>query len=97
VVYFRKLSDVTLGNRFSTPVVSEILDAVDNSKYFAMIDCMSGFRHSPYKAQRKKKKGGGGNRGWYNKRAFSVQRMMYALATFQKLMTTVLSGMQGIK
>jgi hypothetical protein len=56
VIYFRKLNDVTIGDSFSTPVVSEILVALDNSKYFTMIDCMSGFLHIPIKLKDQKKK-----------------------------------------
>jgi hypothetical protein len=55
VAYFRKLNDATVGDSFSTPVISEILDTVDNSKYFAMIDCMSGFLHIPIKLKDQKK------------------------------------------
>ena len=56
MVYFRKLNDVTIGDSFSTPVVSEILDALDNSKYFTIIDCRSGFLHIPIKLKDQKKK-----------------------------------------
>jgi hypothetical protein len=56
VAYFRKLNDVTIGDSFSAPVILEILDALDNSKYFAIIDCISGFLHIPIKLKDKKKK-----------------------------------------
>jgi hypothetical protein len=54
VAYFRKLNDTAVGDSFSTPVISEILDTVDNSKYFAMIDCVSGFLHIPIKLKDQK-------------------------------------------
>jgi hypothetical protein len=42
-VDFRKLNDVTVGDSFPIPVISEILDALGNSRYFSTIDCASGF------------------------------------------------------
>jgi hypothetical protein len=43
VVDFRKLNDVTIGDSFPIPVISEVLDALGNSRYFSTIDCASGF------------------------------------------------------
>ena len=43
VVDFRKLNEVTVGNSFPLPVITEILDVLENSKYFLTIDCASGF------------------------------------------------------
>ena len=34
VVDFRKLNEVTVGDSFPLPVISEILDTLGNSKYF---------------------------------------------------------------
>jgi len=34
-----KLNDVTVGDSFCLPVISEILDALGKSKYFSTIDC----------------------------------------------------------
>ena len=47
VVDFRKLNEVTVGDTFSFSVLSEILDTLDNSKYFSTIDCASGFLQVP--------------------------------------------------
>jgi hypothetical protein len=54
VVVFRNLNDVTIDDSFSTLVISEFHDALDNSKYFSMIDYMSGFLHIPIKLKDKK-------------------------------------------
>ena len=50
VVDFRKLN-VTIGDSFSIPVISEILDAFGKSKYFSTIDCASGFLQVPVKLE----------------------------------------------
>jgi hypothetical protein len=96
VVDFRKLNDVTIGDSFPIPVISEILDTLGKSKYFSTIDCASGFLQSPCKIRRSNQ-----NCVWHKRRALSVKRMPVDLkggpATFQRLMTTVLSGIQRIK
>ena len=51
VVDFRKLNDVTFGDSFPIPVISEILDSLGESKYFSTIDCASGFLQVPIKLE----------------------------------------------
>lgn len=96
VVDFRKLNDVTIGDSFPMPVISEILDALGKSKYFFTIDCASGFLQVPVKVEDQAKTAFSTREGH-----FQYKRMPFGLkgapATFQRLMTTVLSGIQGIK
>jgi hypothetical protein len=77
-------------------MISEILDNLGNSKYFSTIDCASGFLQIPVKVEDRPK------------RAFSAayehyeyKRMPMGLkgapSTFQRLISTVLSGMQGLR
>ena len=51
VVDFRKLNEVTVGDSFPLPVISEILDTLGNSKYFSTIDCASGFLQVPVRPE----------------------------------------------
>jgi hypothetical protein len=96
VVDFRKLNDVTVGDSFPIPVISEILDALGKSKYFSMIDCASGFLQVPVKPEDQPKTAFSTREGH-----FEYRRMHFGLkgapATFQRLMTAVLSRIQGIK
>lgn len=96
VVDFRKLNDVTVGDSFPIPVISEILDALGKSKYFSTIDCASGFHQVPVRKEDQPKTAFSTREGH-----FQYRRMPFGLkgapATFQRLMTTVLSGIQGIK
>jgi hypothetical protein len=91
VVDFRKLNDVTVGDSFLIPVISEILDALGISKYFRTIDCASGFLQVPVKPEDQPKTAFSTREGH-----FEYRRMPFGLkvapATFQILMTTVLSG-----
>jgi len=95
IVDFRKLNDVTIGDSFPIPVISEILDALGKSKYFSTIDCASGFFQVPLKYEDQAKT------AFSARGHFQYKRMPFGLkgapATFQRLMTTALSGIQGIR
>jgi hypothetical protein len=96
VVDFRKLNEVTVGDSFPLPVITEILDTLGKSKYFSTIDCANGFLQVPVRPEDQPKTAFS-----TRKRHFQYKRMPFGLkgapATFQRLMTTVLSGIQGIK
>ncbi|KAM0727554.1 Retrovirus-related Pol polyprotein from transposon 17.6 [Formica fusca] len=96
VVDFRKLNDLTIGDSFPLPNITDILDQSGNAKYFTTLDLASGY-HQILMTERDK-----------NKTAFSTpyghyefNRMPFGLknapATFQRLMNSVLTGMQGLK
>ena len=95
VVDYRQLNNVTVGDAYPIPNISDILDQLGHSKYFTTLDLASGFHQiemSPEDA---------------SKTAFSVPsghyeytRMPFGLrnapSTFQRLMNNVLAGLQGI-
>ncbi|PNF18074.1 hypothetical protein B7P43_G03322 [Cryptotermes secundus] len=96
VVDFRKLNDVTIGDSFPIPVISEVLDALGNSRYFSTIDCASGFHQILVRAEDQQKTAFSTSQGHYE-----YKRMPFGLkgapSTFSRLMSTVLAGIQGIK
>jgi hypothetical protein len=96
VVDFRKLNYVTIGDSFPIATISEILDTLGKSKYFSTIDCASGFFQVPVKVEDQAKTAFSTSEGYfqYKRKPFGLKG---APATFQRLMTTVLSGIQGIK
>jgi hypothetical protein len=53
MVDFRKLN-VTIGDSFPIPVISEVLNALGNSRYVSTIDCASGFLQVPAKVDQPK-------------------------------------------
>jgi hypothetical protein len=77
-------------------VISEVLDALGNSKYFSTVDCASGFHQILVKAEDQPKTAFSTSQGHYQ-----YKRMPFGLkgapATFARLMSNVLTGMQGIK
>lgn len=96
VVDFRKLNDITISDAFPLPNITEILDQLGNSRYFSTLDLASGYHQiAMHESDRAKT-------------AFSTQnshfeflRMPFGLktapATFQRLMNSVLTGLQGLK
>jgi hypothetical protein len=96
VVDFRKFNEVTIGDSFPIPVISEISDALGKSKYFFTIDCASRFLQVPVKFEDEAKTAFSTREGHFQYKRMPF-RLKGAPATFQKLMTTVLSGIQGIK
>jgi len=91
VVDFRKLNEVTVDDSFPLPVISEILDTLGNSKYFSTIDCASGFLQVPVKAEDQAKTAFSTREGHFQYKRMPIG-LKGAPATFQRLMTTVLSG-----
>ena len=77
------------------PVISEILDTLGKSKYFSNIHCASEFLQVPVKPEDQ------ANTAFSTREGHFQYRMPFGLrgapATFQRLMTTVCSSIQGIK
>jgi hypothetical protein len=96
VVDFRKLNDVTVGDSFPIPVISDVLDSLGKAKYFSTVDCASGFWQIPIRAEDRPKTAFSTENGHYEYKSMPFG-LKGAPATFQRLMSTVLSGMQGLK
>jgi hypothetical protein len=96
VVDFRKLNDVTVVDSFPIPVISDVLDSLGKSKYFSTVDCASGFWQIPARTEDRPKTAFSKEYGHSE-----YKSMLFGLkgppATIQRLMSTVLSGMQGLK
>ena len=51
LVDFRKLNDVTVGDSFPIPVISNVLDSLGMSKFFQTVDSASGFWQIPVRTE----------------------------------------------
>lgn len=96
VVDFRKLNDLTIGDSFPLPNITDILDQLGNAKYFTTLDLASGYHQIPMANNDKNKTAFSTPYGHYefNRMPFGLKN---APATFQRLMNAVLTGLQGIK
>jgi hypothetical protein len=86
----------TEGRLLPIPLISEVLNSLGNSKYFSTVDCASRFWQIPVRGEDRPKIAFSKNYG-----NFDYKSMPFGLkgapATFQRLMSTVLSGMQCLK
>lgn len=96
VIDFRKLNNITIGDSFPLPNIVEILDQLGNAMYFTTLDLASGFHQIQMCEQDKCKTAFSSPYGHfeYNRMPFGLKN---APATFQRLMNSVLTGLQGIK
>ncbi|KAL6421449.1 hypothetical protein ACFW04_013904 [Cataglyphis niger] len=55
VIDFRKLNDLTIGDSFPLPNITDILDQLGNAKYFTTLDLTSGYHQIPITEKDKNK------------------------------------------
>ncbi|XP_026830969.1 uncharacterized protein LOC113563505, partial [Ooceraea biroi] len=94
VIDFRHLNEKTIGDAYPLPNITDILDQLGNAKYFTVLDLASGFHQIPMNPKDACKTAFSTPYGHYQ-----YKRMPFGLknapSTFQRLMDTVLIGLQG--
>ncbi|CAK1602460.1 unnamed protein product [Parnassius mnemosyne] len=102
VIDYRRLNDVTLNEVYPIPIplISHILNQLGHSKYFSTLDLVSGFHQIPLNPNDAEKTGFTVINTNAISGHFQFDRMPFGLksapSTFQRLMNTVLSGLQGL-
>lgn len=96
VIDYRRLNDITIGDSFPLPNIVDILDQLGHSKYFSTIDLTSGFHQIKMDPEDSPKTAFSTPSGHYQ-----YSRMPFGLknapSIFQRLMNTVLSGIQNYR
>lgn len=94
VLDFSDLNDVTIGDSYPLPNITEIFDQVGGAKYYTVLDLASGFHQIEMDPKDAHKTAFSTPFGHYE-----FKRMPFGLknapATFQRLMDNVLVGLQG--
>jgi len=96
VVDFRKHNDLTIGDSFPLPNITDILDQLGNAKYFSTLDLASVYHQILMHEEHRNKTAFSTPDGHYefNRMPFGLKN---APVTFRQLMNSVLTGIQGIK
>lgn len=94
VIDYRKLNNVTVGDAYPLPNISEILDQLSHSQYFTILDLASGFHQIKMKKEDCAKTAFSTPTGHYefNRMPFGLKN---APATFQRVMNNILAGLTG--
>ena len=94
VIDYRKLNDITIGDSYPLPNITDILDKLGHSTYFTTLDLASGFHQVEVDPKDIPKTAFNTPYGHYE-----FLRMPFGLknapATFQRAMDSVLYGLQG--
>lgn len=95
-VDFRRLNQVTIGDAFPLPNITDILDQLGKSKYYSTLDLAQGYHQVPMNESDREKTAFSTDKGHYE-----FLRMPFGLkgapGTFQRLMNKVLAGLNGLR
>lgn len=96
LVDYRRLNDITIGSVFPLPNINEILDQLGKCSYFSTLDLANGYHQIPIDECDREKTALSTSEGHYefNRMPFGLKG---APATFQRMMNSVLAGVNGIK
>lgn len=96
VVDYRNLNQVTIGDSFPLPLITDIVDSLGSAKFFSTLDCAMGYYQIPLNPEDQPKTAFSTHRGHFHYRRMPMG-LKGAPATFQRLMNYIMSGIQGVR
>jgi len=95
-VDFRRLNELTIGDAYPIPRIDEILDQLGRSRYYTTLHFVNGYYQVSIKVEDRQKTAFSTDKGHKE-----FRRMPFGLSgapsTFQRLMNTALTGINGTK
>ena len=96
VTDFRQLNEITIGNSYPLPLITDIIESVAMAQYITTIGFKTGFYQIRMDPEDAHKTAFAGPYGYYEYKRMGMG-LRNAPATFQGLMDLVLSGLQRVK
>jgi len=91
VIDFRALNEKTVGDAYSLPNSTEILDQLESAKYFSVLDLALGFHQISMHESNAQETAFSTPHYQFNRMSFGLKN---APGTFPRLMDQILSGLQ---
>ena len=96
VIDFRKLNEWTIGDAYTLPNITDILDQLGKAKYFSTVDLASGY-YQVELAEKDRAKTAFSTPAGHFEFVRLPMGLKSAPSTFQSLMNSVLAGMNGLR
>jgi hypothetical protein len=96
VIDYRKLNEITVGDTYPMPMISELIENIGSKRYFTKLDLKSGFYHIPLEEESKEKTAFSTPSGKYQYKK-TPMGLKSSPATFVRMMNAALAGLTNFK
>jgi hypothetical protein len=96
VIDYRRLNEITVGDTYPMPMISELIENIGAKRYFTKLDLKSGFYHIPLEEESKEKTAFSTPSGKYQYKK-TPMGLKSSPATFVRMMNAALTGLTNFK